>query len=211
MRITKFVHSCLLIETQGKAVLTDPGKYTWDSRLLPVNKLEHLDYIVITHEHSDHYYPPLLKVLSRQFPHAKFVTNNDLARKMVSESFSNQIITNSDDGLLVFEAAHEPLPLDAPVPLNVGVHIDDAFTHPGDAVNIEHIRNTLALPLTAPWISLKQSLERVVELKPRNVIPIHDWYWHKEARNEMYKKTADWLLPHGIKFVPLENAEPAEI
>lgn len=211
MRVTKFVHSCLLVETGEKTVLIDPGKYSWDSHLLPLGKLERLDFVVITHEHEDHYHLPFVQALTQRFPHAAIVTNGDLAAKLQDDNVAAPITTGSEEGLTVFTAEHEPLPMNRPVPANIGVHIDDFLTHPGDALNIAHARQVLALPITAPWGSFKQSLEKVAEVKPRTVIPIHDWHWHKEARQEMYRMASQLLLPHGIKFIELENASPVEL
>jgi L-ascorbate metabolism protein UlaG (beta-lactamase superfamily) len=211
MKVTKYVHSCLLVETESKTVLIDPGRYSFDSHLLSPSKLDKLDYIVITHEHGDHYYLPFLQALVQRLPHTPIVTNNDLALKIKAEGVKSQILTGSEEGMVLFEAEHEPIAFNRPVPLNMGVHIDDQFTHPGDALYIEHTRNILALPVSAPWISTKESLERVAELKPRVVIPVHDWHWHKEARQEQYDMATSLLLPHGIKFIPLENAVPTEI
>src|SRR5438309_10103149 len=122
MRITKFVHSCLLVESAGHAVLIDPGNYTWDSHLLSVDKLPRLDYIVITHEHADHYHLPALLALRQKFPHATIVTNNDLPSKMSQAGIAGPIVTGSEDGIQVFETAHEPLPLNLPKVLNIGCH-----------------------------------------------------------------------------------------
>lgn len=211
MKITKFVHSCLLVETGSKNVLIDPGGYSWHSHLFSQAKINRLDYIVITHEHGDHYSLPFLKDLVKKYPHTQIITNSDLAEKLKKDGLKNEIGVGSEEGATVFESAHEPLPLDLPVPANIGVHIEDLLTHPGDALHFSHTRRVLALPMTAPWGSLKQSLERVVELKPRIVLPIHDWHWHKDARNEQYAMAAKLLLPHGIKFIALENAIPIEI
>lgn len=211
MRLTKFVHSCLLVESGGKTILIDPGKYSWDSHLLSLGKIDDLDFVVITHEHPDHFHLPFLQAITQRFPHATIITNSDMAKTISRAGVSNPVTSGSEDGIIVFEAKHEPLPLDLPAPLNIGVHIDDLLTHPGDALRISHTRRVLALPMTAPWGSLKQSLEEVVKIKPRVVVPLHDWHWHKEARQEQYKMAAKLLLTHGIKFIPLENAVPVEL
>lgn len=211
MKITKFVHSCLLVETPDLSALIDPGNYSWNSHLLTVDRLPRLDYIVITHEHPDHYHLPLLQALCAQFPHVSIITNGDLAKKLEDEGLTNQTQTASDQKIEVFEAAHEPLPFNLPVPSNIGVHISEALTHPGDALHISQSRDILALPVTAPWGSLKQSLEVAVTLKPKIILPIHDWHWHQAARAEMYTITARLLEPHGIKFVALENAVPINL
>ena len=61
MKITKFLHSCLLVENQGTTILTDPGFYTYRENILPLDKITRIDYIAITHEHEDHLYIPFLK------------------------------------------------------------------------------------------------------------------------------------------------------
>ncbi|MEX1059236.1 MAG: MBL fold metallo-hydrolase, partial [Candidatus Saccharimonadales bacterium] len=70
MKITKFVHSCLLVESPQINVLIDPGNFTWASHLLQVDKLPALDFIIITHEHPDHYDQQGLIKLSNRFPHS---------------------------------------------------------------------------------------------------------------------------------------------
>lgn len=211
MRITKYVHSCLLIETDTKTVLIDPGKYSWDSHLLPIGKLERLDFIVVTHAHQDHYYPPFLKALAEKFPHTPIITNSELAAQMATDGVKNKVVSGSEDGMQVFEAAHEPLPMNEPAPRNIGIHIDELLTHPGDALRIEQCRSIIALPITAPWGSFKQAVEYAAELKPKMVIPVHDYHWHNAARKELYS-SASWLLaPKGIKFIELENATPVEL
>jgi len=211
MKVTKLVHSCLLVETKEINILIDPGKYALDGRQLTSLQVEELDFIVITHEHQDHYYLPSLNLLSNKFPHAKIITNSELAETIKSENLSNEVSSMSRDGIEVFEANHEPLPLGQPAPTNIGIHISGELTHPGDALHFEKTCSILALPVTAPWSSLKQSLERVIEIKPKKVIPIHDWHWHKEARNEQYAMTAKLLESSGIEVVSLENMASVDL
>ncbi len=70
MKITKFVHSCLLVEAEGKVILVDPGDFSWGSGTFDIVKLNQLDKIVITHEHSDHFCEPFVKALAEKFPAA---------------------------------------------------------------------------------------------------------------------------------------------
>ncbi len=211
MTITKFVHSCLLVETSDFTALIDPGNFSFNSHLLNVSKLEKLDYIVITHEHKDHYYEPFLRSLVKHLPHALIITNETLLSKIAELNLPNQLAAGSDNNLVVFEAAHEPLPLNMPKVPNIGVHIGGKLTHPGDSFDFEHAREVLALPMTGPWGSLREALKKVVKLKPKAVIPIHDWEWHKAAREARYAMSRELLAAHGIKFVELENAVPVEL
>jgi L-ascorbate metabolism protein UlaG (beta-lactamase superfamily) len=211
MKITKFVHSCLLVETDSLRALIDPGRFTYESHLINVNKLEHLDYIVFTHEHPDHYHEELLRKLSNRFKHAAIVTNDDLADKIHKLNLPNPVQTGSDDNLVLFEAKHQPLPLNLPGVVNFGVHLSDKLTHSGDSYEIKQTREILALPITAPFASLKEALDAVIKLKPKMVLPMHDWEWHKQARESRYALAKELLRPHGIEFVELENAQPVEI
>jgi len=211
MIITKFVHSCLLVELPDFNLLVDPGNFTYDSHLLNVGKLPRLDYIIITHAHPDHYHEALLKQLSGHAPHAVIVSNNDLVKELKKLGLPNEISAGSEDKLTVFEAKHEPLPLNMPNVLNVGVHIDNQLTHPGDSFDFKRSSEILALPLTGPWGSLKDSLQAAVKLKPKTVIPVHDWEWHKAAREARYDLCQKLLEPKRIKFLPLENAQPVEM
>ncbi len=211
MRITKFVHSCLLVEADGLTALIDPGKFTYDSHLIHLKKLPTIDRIIITHEHSDHYFEPFLRTLSKTFPHAAVITNEVLAEKINKLGIRNEVKVGSDDNIIVFEADHEPLPLDMPNVANIGVHIADKLTHPGDSFSFTHCRDVLALPMTGPWGSLKEALNKVVELKPKAVIPTHDWEWHRAARESRYQMSRSLLEPHDIKFIELENSISTEI
>ena len=49
MRITKFGHSCVRLEHDGRVVVLDPGMFT------DAEALDGADAVVITHEHPDHY------------------------------------------------------------------------------------------------------------------------------------------------------------
>jgi L-ascorbate metabolism protein UlaG (beta-lactamase superfamily) len=214
MKITKFVHSCLLVESPGHNVLIDPGIFTWSSRMLHINNLPRLDHIVITHEHADHYDEQGLKKLSHRFPHTTIITNDNLAEKIKAlrlPRLPNPVHAGSDDNLIVFEAVHEPLPLDTPQVPNIGVHIDDKLTHPGDSYAFEHTREILALPLTGPFASYKQALDIIVKLKPKIVVPLHDWEWHRAARENRYTRAKELLKNHKIDFIELENAEQVEL
>jgi L-ascorbate metabolism protein UlaG (beta-lactamase superfamily) len=211
MKITKYVHSCILVETSKSVVLFDPGGYSRDSHLLNVKKINSLDYIVITHEHPDHYNPEFLQTISGKFPHIPIITNNDLVEVIRELKLPNSVQSGSDDDLTVFEAAHEPLPMNAPNVLNIGVHIDDKFTNPGDSYDLQSTREVLALPITGPFASYKDALDAIVRLKPKIVLPIHDWEWHKSARLVRYDRAKKLLTPLGIEFIELENGETVEI
>lgn len=52
MKITKYNQSCLLIETNNKRILVDPGNIGYSEELL--DEWKDIDYILVTHRHGDH-------------------------------------------------------------------------------------------------------------------------------------------------------------
>ena len=72
MRITRFVQSCLLIETKGKRILIDPGEIFFEESLL-TDYWKNIDILLVTHKHSDHcYVPAILNIVNN--PKTKFYT-----------------------------------------------------------------------------------------------------------------------------------------
>src|SRR5689334_4384932 len=51
MRITKFGHSCVRLDYDGRVVVVDPGMFT------EPEAVDGVGAVVITHEHPDHYLP----------------------------------------------------------------------------------------------------------------------------------------------------------
>lgn len=54
MKITKFAQSCILIESNSKKILVDPGSILFDESLLSEYWKE-IDIILVTHKHYDHF------------------------------------------------------------------------------------------------------------------------------------------------------------
>src|SRR3990167_3859440 len=134
MKISKHTHSCLLVEDNGKVALVDPGEYTAQAGTLDVSKMEKLDYIVITHEHQDHMYIPLIKEVMEKFPNAQIMSNSSVKTKLGEVGLS--VITESNRDIILEETAHEEV-FDVPsMVANVLVRIFGKLTHPGDSLQL---------------------------------------------------------------------------
>lgn len=59
MKITKYPQSCLLIESNGKKILIDPGILSYEDSFF--NNWRDVDLILITHKHADHCYTEIIK------------------------------------------------------------------------------------------------------------------------------------------------------
>ena len=210
MKISKYIHSCLLIEKDGTSVLIDPGQYTLDEDALPVEDLESLDVVLITHEHEDHMSLPLLKRIIGRFPNVKIVTSGVVADLLAKEGV--QATIQLPEFVKMEQIPHERVL--ALAPHNALFHIFGEVTHPGDSLQFSSSNEILALPIQAPWGSMVQALEKAASLnpKPKLVIPIHDWHWKDVARHKLYEAAAEYLREQGIsEFRGLEPGESIDI
>ena len=206
VKITKFVHSCLLVELpeSGRNVLFDPGEYS----PVPVGALPELQDIIITHKHPDHMDPTLIKKLRDRFPNVRITAPADAAAVLEQAGVAD-VQTNPTEGVSFFEAVHEgirPLGTVDP-PQENGVHYRHVLTHPGDSHHFRETMPILALPVTAPWGSAVEAARVALELRPQYIVPVHDWHWHDRARRELYERMEQRFGEEGIHFLRMPDGE----
>ena len=205
MKITKLVHSCLLVEMPdpvNRTVLFDPGEMS----TVDVDSLQYLDDIVITHVHGDHLDMELMKKLVAKFPDVRILTTNEAAEQLKAEGITAS--TTPQEGMELFDSPHESVEPLFPSPEEIGVHYLGKLSHPGDSHSFTETKEILALPVSAPWGSSIRAINLAIQLKPKYVIPIHDWHWRDEARESMYDRIAGALEKEGITFIKAKNGEP---
>jgi L-ascorbate metabolism protein UlaG (beta-lactamase superfamily) len=207
MKVTKFVHACLLVETPDRVAIFDPGSMSEEA--LKVDSLTRLDDIFITHSHGDHCSLPLIKQLVAKFPEVRITTTPEVVETLAKEN-----ITASDqppEGVTFFNSPHESTKPLFPAPQEIGIHYLDKLSHPGDSHSFTETKAILALPVTAPWGSTIRAINLALELKPKFVLPIHDWHWNDAAREQTYARLENVLGEQGITFYKLKTGEPVEI
>lgn len=210
MKITKFVHACLLVEMPdpiNRTVLFDPGIFS--SPHIAIDDLKYLDDIIITHEHADHLDVKFLKKLVHKFPNARIKTPASLVPKLQSEGI--EVTTDSVEGVELFDAPHAEVKPLVPYVDNIGVHYIGKLTNPGDSLHIPETKEILALPVGAPWESAVEAINTAIQLKPQHIIPIHDWHWRDEAREGLYERMEAECEKVGITFHKMKTAQPIVI
>lgn len=207
MKITKFEHSCLLVEMSSplnRTTLFDPGMMS--EAVLDVESLEYLDDIVITHAHGDHLSVKLVKKLVAKFPAVHITAPPEVVDQLEKEDI--QADSEESDGIKFFNSPHESVAPLFPQPDQVGVHYLDTLSHPGDSHSFLESKKILALPITGPWGSTVKAVNLALELKPQYILPIHDWHWRDEAKQQMYGSLQKLFGSHDIQFIALKNGEP---
>jgi len=197
--ITKLVHACLLVEVGGRRILIDPGTFSWqDERFVP-SMVEGVDRVMITHEHADH--------VSVEFLRSALERSNDAAVETtpaLQAILADHGINAVTEGTPQFAAPHERIPI-GPGPQNVGFHVDGVLSHPGDSHSFVETMPILAMPFIAPWGSLTNGADRARLVRPRYVIPIHDWFLSEGGRAFMYRLANMALDEDGIELVEIED------
>jgi L-ascorbate metabolism protein UlaG (beta-lactamase superfamily) len=200
MRITKLGHSCVLVETPDRVGLFDPG--AWADKSL-IDAIEHIDRIIYTHEHQDHFDIEILKSLTARFPQAHVVCNDSIAEK-IKEAGVSATVRGETACTQKFTSPHDSrLPMiGAEAPMQTGFHFKYLFTHPGDNNKVTETKDVLAMPFVAPWGIPREAIETVLRLQPKYVLPIHDWLYSDDAKEWLQNILESQLEPQGIKVLP---------
>lgn len=207
MKITKFEHACLLVEMPApvnRTALFDPG--TMSEQALDVDALEFLDDIVITHIHADHVSKTLMKQLVAKFPDVRITATPETVEMLAKEGITAR--SEAPEGMVFFDSPHEDLHPWGTPPQEIGVHYLGLLSHPGDSHSFHESKAVLAMPMTAPWGSMIKAVNLALELKPKHVIPIHDWHWKDEALAQMYGNLQGLFEAQGITFHRMKTGEP---
>ena len=169
MKIKKLGHCCLVIEINGKRVMTDPGSYTISEQEAEKN----IDLIVITHEHADHLHTDSLKNIIVNNPNSIVVTNTGVGKILDEAQIKYQKLENGQSGefagvyLEAHGDKHAEIYEEFGMVQNTGYFIGKDFFYPGDSfTNPEKPVDILALPVLGPWLRIKDSIDYAINLKP---------------------------------------------
>ncbi|MFA6177824.1 MAG: MBL fold metallo-hydrolase [Candidatus Paceibacterota bacterium] len=177
MKIKKLGHCCLVIETNGKKIMTDPGHYTVEEH----EKERDLDLVLITHEHLDHFNIESLKKIIKNNPNVLVITNDGVGKILTKEGIKYEVLKDkspkdfSGVEIEAHDCRHEEIFQDFGQVLNTAYFIDkrlffggDSFYNPGKPIEI------LALPVAGPWTKVKDTIKYVIEINPQTCFPVHD-------------------------------------
>lgn len=177
MKIKKLGHCCLVIETNGKKIMTDPGFYTAEEHIKELG----IDLILITHEHGDHVHIESLKEIIKNNPNVLIITNDGVGKLLSKEGIKYQVLKNKvvNDILGVeieaHDCKHEEIFQDFGQVLNTAYFIDKRLFFGGDSFyNPDKPVEILALPVAGPWTKVKDTIKYAIEIKPQICFPVHD-------------------------------------
>lgn len=143
--------------------------------------LSNLDLLLITHEHPDHLDLEKVKQVRSQNPNIQILTNRSVGKILDENQIPYQLLelgqtTTIKDVLIeTFGEKHAEVYPTLPSVDNTGFFINNELFIPGD--NLTDPKKSveiLAVPITAPWLKLSESIDYAKKLKPKLAFPIHD-------------------------------------
>jgi L-ascorbate metabolism protein UlaG (beta-lactamase superfamily) len=170
MRLTRYTHACVRLESDGRVLVIDPGIFSEDAAL------DDATGVLITHEHFDHVV-------------AEKLAGRDLAvyapagvvEQLGAQGVAAQAVTAGDAfaaaGFAIRAVGGEHAEIFGGVPgcANIGYVVDENVYHPGDSVFVPDVPcSTLLVPVAGPWLKLAEAIEFVRAVKPDRAYPIHD-------------------------------------
>ncbi|OGF00086.1 MAG: hypothetical protein A3I07_03355 [Candidatus Doudnabacteria bacterium RIFCSPLOWO2_02_FULL_42_9] len=199
----------MLIDVKGVRILTDPGLFSKG-----YESLINIDIVLITHEHPDHFHLDALKVILKNNPRAKVITNSSVAK--LTEDIKVSVVGNgqsiAEQGILIegIGTKHGAVYGNFPETENTGYFINNQLFYPGDNfTNPNKPVEILAVPTSGPWLKLSEAIDYARQIKPRVCFPVHDGVWLFPAfmNNAMDK----FLEGTGIKYRVLQLGQETEI
>jgi L-ascorbate metabolism protein UlaG (beta-lactamase superfamily) len=194
VKLTKFTHACVRLESDGHAVVIDPGIWT------EPGALAHADAILVTHEHTDHIDADALTSLGVPVfaPSTAKINLPTLRAVDAGETFDA-----AGFRIRAVGGRHAITYAGQPACANLGYVINHSLYHPGDAFAApgESIE-TLVVPVFGPWMKAREAIDFTRLVQPLRAAAIHDAQLAQGGRESLsgwfttYCATDfRWLLP----------------
>lgn len=210
MKITKLEHCCLLLETNGKTILTDPGVFVADQ----LSELPSLDLLLITHEHADHLHVPAVAALRDQHPELLVVCNQAVGKLLDDADIPYTVLegrqqaTHAGVTLRAWDGPHAEIYQAVGQVQATGYLIDETVFLPGDSWSVpDYTVPTLALPVAGPWCRIADAITFALAVQPQTVFPVHDGLLNETGQTITYQHPKRELSAAGIHFVALADGE----
>jgi L-ascorbate metabolism protein UlaG (beta-lactamase superfamily) len=214
MKITKYIHSCILLENDHEKILFDPGKFSFAEGLVKPEQFQNIHAVILTHYHPDHIDEDALKTIIRNNPGVEVLVGSEMHGKLAEKDIDTRVFetgTLSISGFTItaMDAPHEKLLADS-VPQNTAYVVNDIFLHPGDSLS-ENLYarkgiEILALPMMAPWATELQIFDFAVRMAPETVVPIHDGFVKDFFLRSRYENFDKFLAKQNIEFRAMAKA-----
>jgi L-ascorbate metabolism protein UlaG (beta-lactamase superfamily) len=212
MKISKYIHSCLLFELDGYKMLFDPGSFTFAEGLLQPEIFADVNSIVVTHIHADHLDTGNLKKIV-ELSGATIYTNIEVGTAIQKDGLNYNLIEEGiyKIGPFKLEAipvTHEPL-LNSPIPQMTGFLINNKVLHPVDSMEDKLTRykgiELLLLVTMAPFTNELSVAAFGEKVNPKRILPVHDGFAKPFFVKSRFQNYAKHFAKSDIEFIEIYN------
>lgn len=174
MKLTKYQHACIVLESDGQSLVIDPGNLSDDFQV-PSDVLA----VVVTHLHPDHCDPAKLQAILAENPHATIYALPEVMQHAGLSVSAVEPGATTDVGPFALEftgGEHATIHPDMEPVGNLGLVVNgNELYYPGDALALppRHMR-WIATPVAAPWMKLSEAIEFLRQAAPDQTFPTHD-------------------------------------
>lgn len=175
MQIRKFRHACLHVLDRDASVLIDPGTYSTG-----YEALTGLTAVLVTHAHGDHLDLQGLARVMAANPQAMVYADSGSAAQLAQAGTAVTEVHPGDvldvgTRVEVSGGQHALIHADIPAVPNVCYFVGGTLLHPGDSLVVpDHPVPVLAVPVSAPWMAVKEAVDYLRAVAPARAIPIHE-------------------------------------
>jgi L-ascorbate metabolism protein UlaG (beta-lactamase superfamily) len=206
MKLTKYEHACFTLEKNGQVLVVDPGSFTTDF-VVP----ENVAAIVITHEHGDHFDPDMLAAIYSKNPSSLLLADQSVIKLLPDHPGRavrpGETVSVGEFRLEFFGGQHASIHSSLTSIANLGILIDERLYYPGDSFYVPDVAvDTLALPVTAPWLKIGEVMDFMVAVRPRAAFPTHDAIASKIGKDLVDRLVGAAASAHGIVYSRLSGA-----
>jgi L-ascorbate metabolism protein UlaG (beta-lactamase superfamily) len=213
MRLTKFGHSCLLVEEGRARILLDPGTMS-DG----FEELEGLTTVLFTHQHGDHLDAERLRGVLDRNRGVRVVSDQGSAELLGEAGVDVEVVHDGDEfevagvGVRVAGRDHAIIHPDIPVVLNVGYLVAGRLFHPGDAFTLPgQDVDVLAVPAGAPWLKVSEAIEYLRQVRPLVAVPVHEKVLSAAGMSIHYRQLEQLGAADGTTFQSIDDGKPVEL
>lgn len=216
MKLTKYTHSCVRLENEGKTLVLDPGGFSEVEKAL-----DGADYIFITHVHPDHFDSERVIAFLKENPEVPLYApqavidevSKELPEAKVQLADAKETIELEGFTLKTYGGQHALIHPLVPTIDNVGVLVNDNVFHPGDSFTVPHgiQAKTLLAPIHAPWNKMSEVIDFVISVRAPQVYPIHDSLLADNGRNLIETQVTNLTADYGVTYAHLDPEESVEL
>jgi L-ascorbate metabolism protein UlaG (beta-lactamase superfamily) len=218
MMLTKFTHSCVRLEKDGKVLVFDPGNFSETDLALAG-----ADAVLITHEHPDHIdvdavsaalaAGDALQLFAPAGVAAQLLEKAPDAGDQVHAVAPGEDFETAGFSIRTFGGQHAVIHPQIPVVANIGYFVDSNVYHPGDSFIVPDgvdVR-TLLLPIHAPWNKVGEVVDFVIGVRAPKAFPIHDALLNDNGRGLVEGHVTRFGARYGTEYRHLSSGDTVEV